>query len=76
MLKIKDSVDLKELEKFEFEYTNEDEQFLVLNKNQDSILIHNREITLRVNEANVYEDYDLSPLYDLIQAGLVEKVEE
>ena len=69
-------VNLKELEEFGFEYINESEQFLVLNKNQDSILIHDREITLRVNEANVYEDYDLSVLYDLFQIGLVEKVEE
>ena len=69
-------VNLKELEEFGFEYINESEQFLVLNKNQDSILIHDREITLRVNEANVYEDYDLSVLYDLFQTGLVEKVEE
>lgn len=75
MLKIKDSVDLKKLEKFGFEYTNESEQFFIINKNQDCILIHDRVIALRVNEANVYEDYSLDVLYDLIQAGLVEEGE-
>ena len=77
MLKIKDNVDLKELEKFGFKKkTYFDGKCLVL----ESI----------INEHNDYQDiifelpskklafcnwaYDI--LYDLIQAGLVEKVVE
>lgn len=71
MLKIKDDVDLKELEKFNFkkyEYTH----LLILRKEEydfASIDIRNRR----------YEIFDLCNLtydltYDLIQEGLVEKV--
>lgn len=72
MLKIKDNVDLKELEKFGFkkyEYTH----LLVLRKdNHDFACVDIRN--------KVYEILDLCNLtynliYDLIQAGLVEKVE-
>ena len=76
ILKIKDNVNLKELEKLGFHYTNETEQFFDLNSNEDCILINNRRITLRVNEAKVYEDYNLSKLFELIQANLVEEIEE
>lgn len=76
MLKIKDNVDLKELEKFGFIHSNDDEQFYNLDNLENCILIQNRAITLRVNQANLYEDFDLSILYDLIQAGLVEKVSD
>lgn len=72
MLKIKDNVDLKELEKFGFEkyeYTH----LIVLRKdNHDFACID-------IRDKN-YEILDLCSLtynltYDLIQAGLVEKVE-
>lgn len=83
MLKIKDNIDLKELESFGFSYTNEYEQIYLLKENKDSavddcILVHERNITLRVdnNCVPLFEDYDLTVLYDLIQAGLVEKVKE
>ena len=81
MLKIKDNVDLKELEKFGFTYTNEYEQYYVLKENKDSavddcILVQERKITLRVdnNLVPLYEDYDLTKIYDLIKADLVEKI--
>lgn len=74
MLKIKDNIDLKELEKFGFTYHNKNEQFYNLDYLENCILIQDRTITFRINEANIYEDFDLSVLYDLIQAGLVEKV--
>ncbi len=74
MLKIKDNVDLKELEKFGFIYNNENEQFYDLDHLGNCILIQDRIIIFRVNEANIYEDFDLTILFDLIQADLVEKV--
>ncbi len=81
MLRIKDSVDLKELEKFGFSYTNEHEQIYLLKENKDSavddcILVHEKKIFLRVdnNCVTLFEDYDLTILYDLIKADLVEKV--
>lgn len=76
MLKIKDNIKLKELEKFGFIHSNDDEQFYNLDNLENCILIQDRAITLRVNQANLYEDFDLSILYDLIQAGLVEKVSD
>ena len=81
MLKIKDNVDLKELEKYGFEeyeggenyycdlipYTEQLHAYL-------EVIVSNRE--LKVLD---YVDYDyhnkaIEKLFDLIQAGLVEKV--
>ena len=112
MLKIKDDVDLKELEKFGFKpkYNEENgeliEYFFVNNKETSiskflgiSIIKKvgetNRKIRIRkafkkdyrgvplVKEGKVwivdnynYQCTDFDKLYDLIQAGLVEKVEE
>jgi len=74
MLKIKDDVNLKELEKFGFTYHNKNEQFYNLDHLENCILIQDRIITFRVNEDNTYEDFNLSVLYDLIKAELVEKI--
>ncbi len=74
MLKIKDDVDLKVLEEFGFTYHNKNEQFYNLDDLENCILIQDKIITFRVNEANIYEDFNLSILYDLIKAELVEKV--
>lgn len=72
MLKIKDNVDLKELEKFGFK-KDEEEQYIVEDKDmfigsEDD----ERELVLDFgfNNENIYI------LYDMIQAGLVEKIEE
>lgn len=105
MLKIKDDVDLKELEKFGFEYKEEIEKthdylygshkrsyyiekkyiyddkittIEILSERKNSDWLHCNEI----RQIWFYEsDYDvkisessLDKLYDLIQAGLVEKV--
>ena len=76
MLKIKDNVDLKELEKFGFWqweniwgiYTKKD--IIPDIESMDIFLYeYDREIIFR-------EDSNLNVLYDLIQAGLVEKVGE
>jgi len=73
MLKIRDDVDLKELEKFGFkkyEYTH----LLILRKNENDFAT--------VDTRNKkYEILDLCNLtynltYDLIQLGIVEKVED
>lgn len=96
MLKIKNNVDLKELEKFGFKpkydentgnicayekkiLKNEYEGLLVtLQETKSRIRIFRRytkKITIWVIQK--YNDYfDIDTLYDLIQAGLVEKVEE
>ena len=65
MLKIKDSVDLKELEKFGFKKT-ENSDWKHMNKEREIYVVSN--------------DYDIGiskdttdKLYDLIQSGLVEK---
>ena len=77
MLKIKDNIELKELEKFEFirdacyldEYGNTmySYEFLVIS-------IKTRELFICSGYDNVFGDKEIIKLYDLIQAGLVEKV--
>ena len=75
MLKIKDSVELKELEKFGFDdfgvcykrYGTLGEQYFI-NK-------RTREIK-RIHPYSFREEPTEDEIYDLIQAGLVEKVKE
>lgn len=80
MLKIKDNVDLKELEKFGFTYEHlvNSYQKIVFSNYVDEpdaeywIEIDTRKILLNTSMLN---DYNLdNTLYDLIQAGLVEKI--
>lgn len=77
MLKIKDNVDLKELEKFDFLYRDDCGQYKFTERNVDGatyiyINIWNRKIIYRQDKAS--DNMCLNKLYDLIQAGLVEKV--
>ena len=72
MLKIKEEVDLKELEKFGFK-KDEEQQYMI--KDLD-IFVGTDE-----NEKELVLDFgfnneNINVLYDLIQAGLVEKVKE
>ena len=95
MLKIKDSVDLKELEKFGFKPKYDEDTGKVCayqkkcEKDIGGLLITITETTslIRIYRAfkgknevwriNKYNDYfDIDTLYDLIQAGLIEKVKE
>lgn len=72
MLKIKDNVDLKELEKFGFKKDIE-EQYMI--ENWDIFVgteKNERELVLDFG----FNNENISVLYDLIQAGLVEKIEE
>lgn len=73
MLKIKNNVDLKELEKFGFEnnvgFLQKDAEYISYYINKD----------VRTIEIWDYEGDEVildNTLYDLIQAGLVEKVKE
>ena len=74
MLKIKDNVDLKELEKFGFEkecrsFNGESKELYTYG--EMIIFVDTREIhSFRMRMDTVIK------LFDLIQAGLVEKVEE
>ena len=93
MLKIKNNVDLKELEKFGFKAKFDEDTGKVCayqkkcEKDVGGLLITITETTslIRIYRAfigkniewriNKYNDYfDIDTLYDLIQAGLVEKV--
>lgn len=83
MLKIKDSVDLKELEKFGFEGTNYlygatiyDTPISLMEDNADKPCLRIRSYT---REIETYDNInldnaDINLLYDLIKADLVEKV--
>lgn len=72
MLKIKDNVDLKELEKFGFKYhkkqRNQYEYYSFISTEALLIVIYNDRKIFFLDKAG------LDILFDLIQAGLVEKV--
>lgn len=80
MLKIKDNIDLKELEKFGFKgigcnyicnlIGSYPDDFIEIQINKQD-----RELILCINTDYSIVDTELAVLYDLIQAGLVEKVE-
>ena len=77
MLKIKDSVDLKELEKFGFNEYTKDGYGIDTSNDAIEILVDSHEIGINVTSGFdwlVIQDLDI--IFDLIQAGLVEKVEE
>ena len=77
MLKIKDNVDLKELEKFGFEIKDGCYQYR-LDDEFTCMVLKNRWICIDycdfVNYENTNFVRNLDILFDLIQAGLVEKV--
>lgn len=86
MLKIKDSVDLKELEKFGFKYI-EDKSYkgdfsycekliganIILGVSEPSRVIYSN-ITITETTYIFSDGFDV--IFDLIQAGLIEKVKE
>lgn len=71
MLKIKDNIDLKELEKFGFEL--DDEGYFW--KNEYNVVVLRVNINTR-KLSNRGDRCGNMIFYDLIQAGLVEKVED
>lgn len=82
MLKIKDSVDLKELEKFGFEKDGYNYYYDFIPYNEDTVNgqyilvdIKTRKIDLGYIDLD-YFDKSVELLYDLIKADIIEKVEE
>ena len=84
MLKIKDNVDLKELEKYGFKYEKliygRDRYYepitcidVTVNPKKENATLESREVI--VNTYSI-ENEAIELLYDLIKDGLVEKVEE
>ena len=82
MLKVKDNVDLKELEKFGFKKVpmiyvktieRKNKGFLTFRKN---IYVDEKTRKLDIQEGLFNVDKELETIYDLIKADLVEKVEE
>ena len=86
MLKIKDNVDLKELEKFGFKPNALDDNYSGYYKmagNTDNYTFiddyhfeNNKRIGILIEDGQVYLGETLNDLYDLIKADLVEKVDE
>ena len=85
MLKIKDNVDLKELEKFGFElvYLDSFIDFIkyIDDESEDREIIlrvftDTREIVVEAQQVEIFAFGNLETLFDLIQAGLVEKVSD
>lgn len=77
MLKIKDNVDLKELEKFEFTYYGDKNSSYygccIYSTTEFTIFINNaRRITLSPSSIRTILEIDI--IYDLIKADLIEKV--
>lgn len=78
MLKIKDNVDLKELEKYGFElssmYGRDAYNKFLIDGDILSVFIDNRKLYLDAWETS--EEYLLYVADDLIKANLIEKVDE
>ena len=81
-LKIKDNVDLKELEKFGFKEIDYEfkKWYMKVKTNRELarvvIFKDTKEIYMELDEPCYRASNEIEILYDLIQAGLVEKVEE
>ncbi len=74
MLKIKDNVDLKELEKFGFKLNYDEEYEIRIEKNNVfTIIVIKHDNTVYI-QSNSYVIKELDLLFDLIKAGLIEKV--
>lgn len=86
MLKIKDNVDLKELEKYGLEFYEWEEDglkyqsYMLDNDDTQIVILDEIEELARgtlTNPENFAVSFDaIDKLYDLIQAGLVEKVDD
>ena len=80
MLKIKDNVDLKELKKFTFIYHDDIKSAYYgcceYYKDSIGVFINNSRIISITNNTVYKSIFELDVLYNLFQAGLVEKVEE
>lgn len=73
MLKIKDEVELEDLERIKFTVVDDDYIWL---EEEENIAINRHKRTIHMFSNFEDEIYNLEAIYDLIQAGLVEKVKE
>lgn len=73
MFKIRDDIDLEELKKFGF--TLNDDEWYFANLDNANIYVKpiSRKVVIRSYDRHEIENIDI--IYDLIQEGLVEKVE-
>ena len=86
MLKIKDNVNLKELEKFGFKYEKKhglfDEMYVYYAEDEQTVEIFTDDKIIAVEDLSgkynfgAIVDIGLDKLYDLIKADLIEKVED
>ena len=74
MLKIKDSADLKELEKFGFDLEQTKDEFNQIYGFDKGLLFYKDSGTIILPWNNQYTALDI--LYDLIKADMVERIEE
>lgn len=75
-LKIKDNVDLKELEKFGFVEINYVNMIIYKYENDYGNIIIGQDKIVHLNHITVNNTALLDIVYDLIKADLVEKVED
>ena len=85
MLKIKDNINLKELEKYGFKPNALDDNYAgyyKINENADNMTFindysfgKNKTIALMIEDGRYYITDTLDDLYDLIKADLIEKVD-
>ena len=82
MLKIRDNIDLKELEKFGFKFHNKQrnqyEHYSVVSVVKDCIFTKALLIVVYCDnrQIKIFDTMGQDILFDLIQAGLVEKMED
>ena len=94
MLKVKDNVDLKELDKFGFkprydEYTGKINAYVKISETNSAIGLKVKHISNKAPSFRIFkkrtdlwvvgplrEYLDVDTLYDLIQAGIIEKYKE
>ena len=79
MLRIKKEVELKELEKFNLKFNEENGRYEYIERNLSGftyIVINSWNRIILFEQEKNYDNICLEKLYDLITAGYVEKVEE
>lgn len=75
MLKIKDNVDLKELEKYGFKYyKNRNYEVYEIDKWNSYLSVELKDRIIQIGIQD-YNDIEEDTLYDMIKDGIVEKVE-
>lgn len=78
MLKIRDDVDLKELEKFDFKEKTRWYEKIIEYKWNDKLYIYvdKDDKNIQISTYDGYDAYLDNTLYDLIKADLVEKIDD